>query len=160
MNRSRLWSAYISHDPVNLVCQDVSRTRQEFADECDVNLMMERFQKSGGVFPLGKPDNAPGYFDTTLFTTDFREALDMFDHAATQFMTLPANVRREFDNDPAKFVDFAIDPSNLAKMREWGLAEPEKGEDPPMRVTVVGSPAGLPGQPAGSSGASEGAPTQ
>lgn len=130
-------SAYIPHERVypHNDGGDVSLTRQEFADECDINVLMDRFQKTG-MLPGSPP--APGqYFDTDLLPGDFREAMDILNAGTTAFMSLPAKVRKEFDNDPAQFVDFAVDPQNIDKLREWGLADAVKPPDAPMRVEVV-----------------------
>ena len=37
------------------------------------------------------------------------------------FDDLPAKVRREFDNDPFKFLEFVEDPENVERMAELGL---------------------------------------
>lgn len=123
-----------------------SITRQEFQQECDVNVLMERYNKTG-LFPSMVNLTAPAYFDASEVPTDFRDVMDHMLAADAAFMSLPAHVRRDFDNDPVAFVEFAQKVDNLPKMREWGLAAPERVPDPPMRVEVV-NPA------PGSSGAS------
>lgn len=125
----------------------VSVTRQEFQDECDVNILMARYDKTG-LFPTMAAPAAPRYFDASEVPTDFRDVMDHMLAADAAFMTLPAKVRREFDNDPASFVEFAQNPDNLSKMREWGLAAPERVPDPPMRVEVVNPPPAPPIEPA------------
>ena len=52
---------------------------------------------------------------------DLMQALQEIEAAKTAFMSLDAKVRREFDNDPLRFVEFAQDGANAAKLREWGL---------------------------------------
>lgn len=111
-----------------------SLTRQEFAEECDINTIMARYEASGAISHVNRAE--PVYLDTTLYP-GLQASMDSFREAAAAFNALPALVRREFDNDPQKFVDFAVDPANLPKMREWGLAAPEKVPDAPMRVEVV-----------------------
>ena len=41
------------------------------------------------------------------------------------FMALPSKVRREFDDDPGTFLDFANDPKNTDRMIELGLVKKE-----------------------------------
>lgn len=113
----------------------VSLTRQEFADECDVNNLMAQYEKTG-ILPSAVNNNVPQYLDVTDIP-DYRETLDMLNEASAAFMALPAVVRKEFDNDPIQFVEFARDPENLPQMRTWGLAPPEKLPDPPMKVEVI-----------------------
>lgn len=118
-----------------------SLTRQEFAEECDINTIMQRYEAGGAVSHVNRHE--PIYLDTTLYP-GLQASMDLFRQAAKEFNALPAKVRREFDNDPQKFVDFASKEENLPKMREWGLAEPEKVPDPPMKVEVV-NPGPAPG---------------
>jgi len=134
----------IPHDRVQVDFVDaVSMARQEFADECDVNSIMARYEKTG-VFPFNEAA-APRYLDCSEIP-DFQTAQQVVIDANAAFMSLPAHVRREFENDAAKFVDYACDPENLGQMREWGLAPPEKAPDAPMRVEVV-EKAAEPGSP-------------
>jgi hypothetical protein len=68
------------------------------------------------------------------------EALDLMTVAQSQFMLLPAKVRREFENDPVQFVEFASDPANLDQMRLWGLAPPAAQEAPKVPPEVIPAP--------------------
>lgn len=111
-----------------------SRTRQEFADECDINTIMAQYERSGAISHVNKA--TPMYLDTTGYP-DLQASMDLFREASLAFAALPAVVRREFDNDPQKFVDFASEAENLPRMREWGLAPPEVVPEPPFKVEVV-----------------------
>lgn len=119
-----------------------SRTRQEFAAECDINTIMARYSKTGVVSHINPV--TPRYLDLTTLP-DFQTAMHMLIDAEAAFASLPAVVRREFDNDPSKFVAFAEDQENLPRLREWGLAPPEKVPEPPLKVEVTNpAPAGSP----------------
>lgn len=122
---------------------DPSKTRQEFAEECDINVLMERYEKGGAITHVNKA--MPIYMDVTALP-DLRGALDIMREASLAFASLPARARREFDNDPQLFVDFAQNPENIERMREWGLAPPPPGEPPAVRVEVV-NPIPAPGEP-------------
>lgn len=127
-------SAYCPHDPVDLdFTGDDGMTRQEFAEECDINVLMARYQKSG-LLPQD-PSRRPIYGDFTDMAS-YQEAQNILIAADEAFAALPAVVRREFENDPARFLEFAEKPENLDRLREWGLAEPldpalEPVEPPP-----------------------------
>lgn len=121
------------HKRVVLKCTGPSKTRQEFADECDINRIMAKYQKTGVMPMAARP---PIYVDN-WDAPDFMGAMNILLEANEAFMRLPATVRREFDNDPSKFVAYCEDKENLPKLREWGLAAPEKLPDAPMRVEVV-----------------------
>lgn len=114
-----------------------SKTRQEFADECDINTLMARYEAGGAITHVNRAE--PVFADLTQYP-DFRGALDMMREASLMFASLPAKVRREFDNDASAFVDFAQNPENIGKMREWGLAAPEVVPEPPLKVEVVVPP--------------------
>lgn len=117
-----------------------SMTRQEFTDECDVNQIMARYEKNG-IWPVQNGMVEPRYLDFGNMPDNLMEALEQISQASEAFMMLPASVRKEFDNDAARFVEFASDGNNLGKLREWGLAEPEKVPPGPMEVKIVGEPA-------------------
>lgn len=134
-----LHSVFVADHPrVPTPVGEVSLTRQEFADECDINTIMARYEKTGGQMPV--PGREPQYLDLTGLP-DFQAAMQMMIDADNAFMSLPAGIRRDFDNDPAKFVEFAEDRKNLDQLREWGLAPPEKPKDKPLEVRVVPEPA-------------------
>lgn len=103
-----------------------SVTRQEFAQECDVNEIMERFAATGVLPNVGEPF----YYDFTSLPPTMQDAMEVMRKAGDAFMTLNAKVRREFDNDAAQWADFASDPDNLDQMRAWGLAPPAPAPEP------------------------------
>lgn len=105
-----------------------SMTRQEFADECDINVIMAQYEKTGTLNHVAARE--PMYLDLTA-VPDFRVAMDMMLDAEKAFMSLPALVRKEFDNDARNFVDYAVKPENLDQMRKWGLAAPGEPPAPP-----------------------------
>lgn len=111
-----------------------SLTRQEFADECDINTIMLRYEQAGAITHVNKA--LPVYMDVTA-VPDLRGALDVMAQATEAFKSLPARVRREFDNDPQKFVDYAQDPANLEQMRTWGLAPQPDSPPAPIKVEVT-----------------------
>ncbi|WNK12780.1 MAG: internal scaffolding protein [Microvirus sp.] len=128
-DRPGLYSAYIPHTPVTADTVGESMTRQEFAEECDINVLMAKYE-SQGVWPQPQP---AAYLDLTD-VPDFQESQNILIRATEAFMSLPAKVRKEFDNDPGKFVEFASDENNLDQMRAWKLAPPAP-EVPPAPQT-------------------------
>lgn len=128
---------YVEHERVQIDASKDGRTRQEFADECDINTLMARYEKTGVINHFSQSEG--NYFDATD-VPDLATALAFVAHAEDAFMRLPAAARREFDNDAVKFVQFAEDKDNLPRMREWGLAPPEAVPDAPMRVEIVNPP--------------------
>ena len=142
-------SAYVEIDRANpaivLDCSDLpSLTRQEFAADCDINNLMAQFEKTG-ILPVNSYGE-PRYMDVSD-VPDLHRAHAVLHEATASFMALPATVRREFDNDPIKFVEYAQDPKNIDKMREWKLAPPPEAVPPIQKVEVV-NPTSLKDAPA------------
>lgn len=132
-------SAYVKReDDFGFDTSGPSLTRQEFADECDVNALMARYEKTGQMIP-SRNAGPPQYLDLTD-VPDLHAAMNIMRDAEAAFMRLPAVVRREFENDVTQFVEFAEDPENLDQMREWGLAKPAEPTPAPLQVQVIGEP--------------------
>lgn len=131
-------SVYVEHDRVVHVRQGPSRTRQDFAKDCDINVLMAHYEKNAVMPPINGKE--PSYFDASG-VPDFREALDIAREASEAFMRVPAAVRKELDNDVHRFVEYCNDPANKEQLQKWGLVEPEPVAQAPMRVEVVNPPA-------------------
>lgn len=124
---------HIKHDRVQVTFKKPSRVKREFKKDADINVIMDRFKKTG-VLPINT--KTPMYMDTTQ-VPNLQQAMEVMISAEKAFAALPAQVRKEFDNNPMNFVDYATKPENLPKLREWGLAPPEKEPEKPMKVEVV-----------------------
>lgn len=112
-------------------------TKQSFAEEVDINTIVKRFNLTG---QLPEDVRMPTYADFEgIFT--FQDAMDAIVSARESFDAMPAAVRLRFNNDPARFVDFCSDPSNLEEARKLGLAVPEaapvKAEPPEAAAPTV-----------------------
>lgn len=134
-NGEPIRSAYVEHDSVPMVQLDDGMARQEFAEECDINVLMARYERTGVLNHYSTRE--PQYLDVTE-VPDLQSALQYMQDAQAAFMRLPAVVRKEFDNDPVRFVEYAGDPSNLSQLRQWGLAAPETAADAISAVTPGG----------------------
>lgn len=131
-------SMYVDHSPVDYYDETPSLTRQEFLEDCDVNLLMARYERTGVISHINPRE--PMYLDMEN-VPDLHAAMNLMRDAERAFMSLPASIRAEFDNDALRFVDFAEDKDNLDKLREWGLAKPAEPPPSPMKVEVVPGPA-------------------
>lgn len=107
-----------------------SLTRQAHKQECDINEIVKRFRRIYGDDCL---DRVAGYCDGQYGdfseVVDYRTALDQISQARASFDALPAIVRKQFDNDPAVFLDFVNDPANLTKLQDMGLARKSDVQD-------------------------------
>lgn len=109
---------YCAEDHPGVSFHDESLTDQSQADDCDVNRIVDRFHKTG-VLPGVDVQRMYGDFSSVF---DFQQALDTVHHAQAQFDALDAKVRKRFDNDPAKFLEFVSHPKNAQEMVDLGLA--------------------------------------
>lgn len=111
---------------------DPSLARQSEKDQCDINLIIKRFEKTG-ILP--SPTRQPIWADTTTLP-DFREMMDTVTRGTAAFERLPAQVRDYFSNDPARFYEFAADEQNIPELRRLGiLPEDTPPEQPPEAAT-------------------------
>lgn len=123
------------------------RTHQSMADECNVNKIMAKFERDGVLSHVAQYEGNYGDFTGAM---DYHAALNQVIQAGEMFMSLPASVRREFENDPGLFLDFCEDPENEDAMREMGLLPPKAAEDPapePKPKKVASNMAGTPKAP-------------
>lgn len=119
-----------------ITCLDESKTVQSQAEEADINVLVRRFGITGGL-----PANfRPPEFLQSDEIFDYQQAQNLIIEASRNFMLIPAETRKFFDNDPLKFVEFAQDENNLPKLRELGLAKPVEAPPRPVEVRVVADP--------------------
>lgn len=127
-----------------LTCLDPSLTVQSQAEDADINNMIRRFGLEKVIEgSLALPPSTVD-FDEVF---DFQSAQNVLVAADRAFMAVSWDVRKRFNNNAAEFVDFCSERDrdgnlvNLAEMRKFGLAVPEKVVkiDPPMKVEVVNS---------------------
>lgn len=97
-----------------------SMTQQHFKEEVDVRNIIRKYDQTGLIQHVQRGQAQYGDFSQTV---GFKEALDMVNSAKHSFMELPAELRREFNNDAGAFYTFVSDPNNSEKLIEMGLAE-------------------------------------
>lgn len=110
-----------------LVCDDESRTHQEFKEESDINTIIDRF--GIGENPI-EAQKWVTDLDITNAATSYQDVMNQLNEARDQFMSLPAKVRSQFDNDPHRFVQFVSDPANGDEMVRLGLAHVREAPKP------------------------------
>lgn len=138
---------------VSLECGP-SMAQQHFRDECDVNRILAKYQKTGLIEHVNK---FGGEYADLSAVPDFQDALNSVIAAQDAFDSLPSKLRKEFGNDPAAFLDFVHNPDNKDEMVKMGLAKasapivaPEPVLEPP-----TATPAPAPKKPVAKSETSE-----
>lgn len=136
---------------VQIAFPDQGRTKQSFKDECDINNILSRFNKTGQLPELIKSNPQYGDFSSV---NDYQDSLNLVLHAQAQFAALSSRVRERFNNDPARFLEFTSNPKNAQEMIDLGLAQKRSSEgvSSPSSQPAPGSPKqpkkGGPSQPA------------
>lgn len=112
----------------------LGRTKQQFRDECDVNLVMARYLKTG-ILDGSDPSTAR-YMDVSS-SMDFHQAMTFIAEAQGQFYDLPANIRYRFKNDPGELLAFLENPFNKAEAVALGLV---RDPNVPRETVPLGTP--------------------
>lgn len=131
----------------------VSRTKQSFADDCDVNSIVRRWKATGVLDHV--MNEAPRYGDFST-QTDYQEALTRINAAQANFERLPAELREVHGNDPGEFIKWAHDPEKREELEAAGLGEfanylhgPKEPPSTPSSEAQADQPEKPPAEPAG-----------
>ncbi len=119
------------------------RTKQSFRDECDINLIMAKYQKTGAIAHVNRHGADYG-FATSL---DFTEAMRTVTIAQDMFLGLPSSIRSRFGNDPAAFLDFVQDADNEDELIKLGLFSAEDKADKVSEEPPPAAPSPPPAEP-------------
>lgn len=117
-----------------------SLTKQASKNECDVNVIMSRYMKTGVIDHLNEYHGEYGDFGDAQ---DFLNSQIIVQDAQNMFDSIPAEIRKNFDNSPSKFLDFVQNPENQNDMVEMGLLNrplPQPSESSPQPPEGSGSP--------------------
>lgn len=103
---------------------EVSKTITAEKDNCDINKIMERFDRTGKL-PVTQIQ-PPRYGDARV--VDFAAAQEIVRQAKEQFNSLPSTTRKYFGNDPQAFLQALNDPSddNAKALLKLGILVPRK----------------------------------
>ncbi len=116
----------ITERPFSLDCGTEGKTVQASKDECDINILMSRYEKTG-TLPINTKQPIYGDFSNV---SDYMDAVHQTAKAQAMFDALPARIRDRFGNSPEGLLEFMDDPQNLDEAIELGLVPP----DPDLEV--------------------------
>lgn len=107
---------------------------QSHKNEVNINNIIKRH----GMDLIAKTAllQTPEYTFDELPNNDFQEAMLIVTKAQETFEAMPSQLRKQFNNNPAEFMDFIHNPDNQDKMVDMGLAQ---RPDPvqPIQVEVT-----------------------
>lgn len=104
----------MSFIPRRTLTYEDGKTLQSAKDQCDINRILDRAKRSGTLSHLQTHGGV--YADFTDF--DFTAAQNMLAQGRSIFEELPAELRKEFGNDPAQFFEYVNDPENADRLPE------------------------------------------
>lgn len=102
-----------------------SRTKQAFKDECDVNQILAKYNKTQ---QLNHVNSISGHYGDFTNATDYQTSLNAVMDANERFMGLSAQVRAKFNNNPAQFIDFMSNDQNYEEALNLGLLDSQKAQ--------------------------------
>lgn len=109
-----------------------SMALQDAKDECDINKIIARYQRTGSWSgSMAVPSVQPQFGDYSS-SLSYQEAQNVLIAAQTAFDGLSSQLRKRFNNDPAQMLDFLEDVSNREEAIKLGLVCPP--EPPPVVV--------------------------
>ena len=118
-------TAYTPHDRVGFETTGESLTQQHFSQESEINNIIALHDRTGIIKNVQQ--GVAQYGDYSEIN-EYRQNLDMIRAADENFMQLPSNIRRQFNNNAGDFFEFATNPENQDKMIEMGLANRKPSE--------------------------------
>lgn len=147
-NKLPTWKTPHNHDTdfesrrTSLYCPEPTLTKQEFKEETDINVILQRFLRTGTPPDIVLPEH---FADLTNRQT-YYDAAQASAEASQLFYLLPAKQRAEFQNDPTRWADavvLAVDQGDRKALAALGVSVPkEQPQEPPQTGnTPAGSPA-------------------
>ena len=111
-----------------------SLTEQQFAEESQILNKIRKYDSQGFFDSINR--NPAQYNDFTQ-VRDLADAIDQIEQARDAFQTIPSDIRKQFNNSPSEFFDFASKESNYDELVKLGLATAQIVDDVKEEVSSV-----------------------
>lgn len=116
-----------------------SRTKQSELEACDINNIMARYATTGVITHVASGQPLYGDFSEV---EDYQASLNKVMSAEERFNSLPSDIRKKFDYNPQKMVEFILDEKNREECYNLGFFD-----RPPVEVVENPAPAPAPAVP-------------
>lgn len=126
----------LASQETGLFCEDPSLAQQHMKDECDINIIVERFGVTGQL-PVRAIEPSYGDFSGV---SDYHTALNKIKAADEAFMALPAKLRAKFDHDPNALLNFLENEANKDEAIQLGLIDGEPVAQPIVSAVETPKP--------------------
>jgi len=112
------------------------RVEQSHKDEVNINNIVKR---AGGMELVAKVAALQEFQYDDVTGNDFQESMNALIKARDTFQNVPKEIRKRFDNDPARFMDFVHNPDNRDELINMGLMNAPEVVTP-VEVVVTNPP--------------------
>lgn len=146
------WKTPYNHDTMKesdrtaLTCNDVSLTKQEFVEESDMNVIIDRLLRGADA----PPPVLPEHFGDMTTKTSYFDMQTKLAEANETFYGLPAKKREEFGNNAAVWADAvvtALNAGNRDALVAMGLDIPDPNLKRTQGEGQESAPRGAPATP-------------
>lgn len=114
-------------------------TEQSHKDEVNINNIVRRHGGNMELIQKTSMLQRPDFQFDEMPGNDFQEAMLIVTKAQQTFESLPSGVRKQFNNNPAEFLDYVQNPENIDGMIKLGLAERLPAVQP-VQVEITNPP--------------------
>lgn len=124
-----------------IIFKEPTMTVQSEKDNCDINVIMNRYATCGTPLPYRTDGLQPVYADVSELG-DYMENFQRCKQAEELFNALPSALRKELDNNPANLLAFIQDEANRERCVEYGLLNKpvvEVSQTAPVAPSVLDS---------------------
>lgn len=126
-------TAYEEHAPCYFNTTGESLTQQHFQEECDIINIIKRHDRNGIIEHVQRGQARYGDFSEVH---DYREALDLVQDANEEFMKIPSDIRKQFNNNPGEFLNFVSNPDNEEEMQKMGFVKKSESVSSPSETAI------------------------
>lgn len=112
--------AFQKHKRHYTIVSGVTMTKQSMARDCDINNIMQKYQKTGLLNHVNEHEGNYGNF---IGCEDYHTSQNLLLEAEKLFDSIPSSIRKKFENSPYEFLQFTQNPENSEQMIELGLAK-------------------------------------
>lgn len=102
----------IGEKPIGITFVRPSLAQQHFREECDINAIVRRYLQTG---VLEHQSDAPVFYgDVSDLPVSLTDAYTAVERAESAFMSLPAEIRKSINNNPAQLLDWIVNNRDAA----------------------------------------------
>lgn len=113
-------NAYEREQHKGVLFKEPTMAQQQFKDECDVNVIIDRYTKTG-VVPEELVNASAGVYGDFSGVGDYMDMQNRLIAARESFDLLPSKVRSRFNDDPAELIAFVSDGNNYEEAVKLGI---------------------------------------